>query len=199
MIRAVVFDCGGVFVVDGVYEMSKSVIKEFSLDYEGVKKFFIENFRRMFVGEFSEHVFWERFKQQFGVGVSVAYLSNRLHELYTIQEPVKELAIRLKSNGYKVGFLSNSVKEIAHYAEQVYKINEFFDFGVYSHEVGVRKPMREIYALLLEKARCNPNEIVFVDNEPEYVEAANSVGIKGVLFTSPTMCIESLKGMGVRL
>jgi putative hydrolase of the HAD superfamily len=60
-------------------------------------------------------------------------------------------------------------------------LEAFFDNVIISEEVGSRKPERKIYLLAMEKAKCTPQESVFIDNDEECILGASSVGMKTVL------------------
>jgi len=82
---------------------------------------------------------------------------------------------------YKIGIISNVMAEYIHLilSEDDLKL---FDDIVLSYKVGVAKPDVEIYKLSLQNLGVKPNEAVFVDDQQRYVEAAMSLGMKGVYF-----------------
>lgn len=89
----------------------------------------------------------------------------------------------LKKKGYKLYFLSN-------YSEHLYKETcqhmgflKKFDGGIFSYAVRCIKPEEKIYRLLLEKYDIDPKRAVFFDDLPKNIEAANRLGIQGILFT----------------
>jgi putative hydrolase of the HAD superfamily len=59
-------------------------------------------------------------------------------------------------------------------------IDGFFDDVINSADVGACKPDARIYGVLLERAGCAAEQVVFVDDTPENVEAANALGIRGI-------------------
>lgn len=54
--------------------------------------------------------------------------------------------------------------------------DELFTKTYYSHEVGMRKPDREIYDYLINDAEINPNETLFIDDTMENVTMAMECG-----------------------
>ncbi len=90
---------------------------------------------------------------------------------------------QLKKNEIRVGLLSN--------------INDRYitlmrDFGFYepfepcllSCEIGLEKPNPKVYELLLQTMHLPPQDIVFIDDKVENVEAAKEMGIDAILFES---------------
>ncbi len=196
-IKIIVFDLGGVLVVDGVYPMIKHLTEKFSINRKGVKKFVIKEFEHMFEGRHTELGFWKKFDKEFEVTTDPKTLEKRLNEYYGIKKDTRKLIIKLRKKGYRVGFLSNSVREIVAYLEKKYKISKLFDFGLYSHTVKIRKPKKKIFRILLKKIAAKPDEIIFIDDNPKYVTGSRSVGIKTIRFVSAAQAARQLKKFGV--
>ena len=87
-----------------------------------------------------------------------------------------ELIAELKSAGYRVFVLSNMSKEYIEYLRKM-PVYSHFDGDVISCEVGLTKPEKEIYTLLLERFGLEPSQTMFIDDRKENVEAAAEVGI----------------------
>lgn len=101
------------------------------------------------------------------------------------RERIKFLT-RLKSK-YKVYLLSNTNSIHWKYYDQYFQDNydypslsTFFSDAWYSHLMGVRKPDPEIFKMVLEKGKLNPQETAFVDDILENVDAASTLGIRPV-------------------
>ncbi len=69
---------------------------------------------------------------------------------------------------------------------------EWFDGMIISGEVGLKKPDAGIYRLLFERYRIEPGTTLFIDDVPENLEAAEVLGLKGLLFTSAGKLREDL-------
>ncbi|MBI4177159.1 MAG: HAD family phosphatase [Candidatus Aenigmarchaeota archaeon] len=197
MKKIIVFDLGGVLVVDGVYPMIGHLSSKFSLDKMKVKKFVVAEFDHMFEGRHTELAFWKKFDRKFGVTTDPKTLEERLNGYYGIKKETKNLVAGLRKNGYKVGFLSNSVREIVAYLEKKYRISRLFDFGIYSHRAKTRKPRKKMFRLLLRKIHAKPGEIIFIDDNPHYVRGSRSVGIKTIRFVSANQTAKALRKLGV--
>jgi putative hydrolase of the HAD superfamily len=81
------------------------------------------------------------------------------------------------------------------------KINEYFDFQLYSDEAGMSKPNPAFFELMLQNIKrvnhpkqINLNNIIHVgDNPVTDIEGANAAGIKSMLINSSNQDITSLK------
>jgi hypothetical protein len=72
-----------------------------------------------------------------------------------------------------------------------------FKGGVFSHEVGVRKPNRRIYEILLERTRVEARQVLFVDDKDWALVPAAQLGLKTVLFRDSEQVRQELKRLGV--
>lgn len=95
--------------------------------------------------------------------------------------PTAKLIGELKAAGYKLYVLSNMSREFIDFLRKQ-EVYQNFDGDVVSCEVGVVKPMPEIYDLLLERFELNPAETIFIDDREENIKAAEKKGITGFHF-----------------
>ena len=65
-----------------------------------------------------------------------------------------------------------------------FKFLHWFNGGIFSHEVGVRKPDLRIYKLALKTAGVAASEAVFIDDKPKNLVPAKALGMKVILFQS---------------
>jgi len=72
-----------------------------------------------------------------------------------------------------------------------------FDHLVLSHEVRAMKPRPEIYQAALDYAGCPPEECFYTDDIADYVAAARSMGIDGVVFESCSQLEGELRRRGI--
>lgn len=97
---------------------------------------------------------------------------------------LKELADR----GYNIYILSDLSKDCYNYNRK-FNFFRFTKGGVYSFKIGSVKPSMNNYYTLLRKYNLVAEESIFIDDRKNNIDAANSIGIHGILFTD----IESLK------
>ena len=90
----------------------------------------------------------------------------------------------LKDRGYKVYYLSNWSAWTHELIQQEGKFDflNLMDGGVFSYDAGFMKPHEEIYKILLNKYKINPEEAIFFDDKLENIEAAKKLGIGGIIF-----------------
>lgn len=109
-------------------------------------------------------------------------------------EATARLIPELKMAGYRVIVLSNMSKEYIDFLRKK-PVYSHFDEEIISCEVGLVKPEREIYELLLTRYGLRPEETIFIDDRQENVDAAAELGITPFLFDrrNPEKSCEELK------
>lgn len=107
-----------------------------------------------------------------------------LNILISENKLVTDYLKELKNKGYKIFILSNVTKDDINEHQKRFDFFKLIDGAVYSAEIGYIKPDKECYEILLEKYNLKPNECIFIDDMITNVEAANKIGINGVLFNN---------------
>lgn len=103
----------------------------------------------------------------------------------------------LRAAGVPVWSITNFSRE--KYPEAVARfpfLAGFRDTVVSAHE-GLLKPDPAIYRVLIDRNRLDPASCLFIDDLPENVEGARSIGMQGVVFTSPEQLAADLASFGL--
>lgn len=100
-------------------------------------------------------------------------------------------ARRLRDEGYRVGLLTNNIKEYGDAWRATIPV-EIFDDIVDSSVVGVRKPDARIFLMAAERLGVTPPQCVFLDDVASNVEGAKAVGMAGIVVGNPWAAIEEL-------
>ena len=103
----------------------------------------------------------------------------------------------LKKKGYRIYILSNfSEKALREAASELDYIDKA-DGAVISYTVNLIKPDPEIYKCLMNRYDIVPDEAVFVDDNPDNIEAAKKLGFHTVLFKGKEDADRELEKLGV--
>jgi len=94
----------------------------------------------------------------------------------------RETLSQLKARGYRLGLLSNLFGDETRWPSE-FELDHYFDAMVFSCEVGMGKPERDIYLLAAGRLAAKPEECVFVDDAPAYLAGAHAVGMTTVQIT----------------
>jgi putative hydrolase of the HAD superfamily len=92
-------------------------------------------------------------------------------------ELVHDLKMRY---GLKVAAVSNEGKELTIHRIHKFELNKIVDFFISSCFVHIRKPDKDIYKLALDVAQAKPEQVVYIDDRPMFVDVAKSLGIHGI-------------------
>jgi len=99
-----------------------------------------------------------------------------LKNLHWYQE-MFDLARDLRAKGYKTAILSNMIAPLSWVAHRMPTTNEFSPV-VISADVGHSKPRPEIYYILLDQIKLQPEECLFIDDRHENLATAETLGFK---------------------
>jgi epoxide hydrolase-like predicted phosphatase len=148
-------------------------------------------------GRLTEEEFEPRFAAVLGVS-EPAGLIDRLFAGMRADEEMLSAVAAAKRAGVRTGLVSNSWGK-GRYDRS--RFPELFDGTVISGEVGMRKPLPEIYALGAESIGLEPADCVFVDDLPPNLKPAAELGMATVHHVSADQTIpqlEELLGVALR-
>jgi putative hydrolase of the HAD superfamily len=92
-----------------------------------------------------------------------------------------ELLEYLKSNGYKIGLVSNWSDEVPTVWEDI-PLSKYFDTSVFSCKAGMMKPDPRIYTMALEQLSLEPEACIYIgDGDSSEIAGASEVGMTAVL------------------
>ena len=117
--------------------------------------------------------------------------------VYSPKRKVFSLARLLHRRGYRIGVLSNTEEpSMCFFYKQGYDI---FDVLVFSCEEEILKPQKTIYKRIVERLRVKPQETVFIDNNPEFVEGAKQAGLNAILLKDIDQLKKELSRLSVKV
>ena len=90
----------------------------------------------------------------------------------------------LKARGYRLLYLSNYSRYVMNLNPEVLDFLPLLEGGVFSCDVKLIKPQREIYECLAKKFHLVPSECVFLDDLEKNIKAAEEFGFNGIQFVS---------------
>jgi 2-haloacid dehalogenase len=105
----------------------------------------------------------------------------------------------LQRQGTPLYAITNYPAEKFKQARQRFDFLNFFVDVVVSGEERLIKPEPAIYRVLLDRNDLAARDCVFIDDSPANIDAANVLGIDGILFTGPEDLAVSLKDRGFAL
>jgi epoxide hydrolase-like predicted phosphatase len=94
---------------------------------------------------------------------------------------------------YRTGILSNSFVGAREREQAAYGFEDLVDEVVYSHEAGMSKPDRRIYALVCSRLNVRYDETVFLDDTDVCVAGAHEAGIHAVRYRDNAQAIAEIE------
>ena len=103
------------------------------------------------------------------------------------------------SKNYRLALLSNTDPIHMSNEEARFPFFRFFPMRIYSHRVGASKPNPIIYRKALQACKVRAEEAVYIDDVAAYAEAAQGLGMSGIIFQSPAQLQSDLRKLGVQI
>jgi putative hydrolase of the HAD superfamily len=123
--------------------------------------------------------------------------------MYAQSQPFPEMIGLMQAlkahHGLQVAAVSNEGRELSVFRVQHFKLGSFIDFFVSSCFVHYRKPDADIYRIALDIAQVSPEQVIYIDDRPMFVEVAQSLEIKGIIHTGVENTRKALEGLGLSL
>ena len=92
----------------------------------------------------------------------------------------------LAGKGAQLALLSNMPAEMSYRYESEASWPAFFAARYFSGRLGMVKPDERIYRHVLDGLGAAPEDVVFIDDNPANIEAAEALGMRAVLHTEDT-------------
>lgn len=184
MIQAVVFDCFGVLAYDGWLAYCD---KYFDDKPDSLEQAIVSN-RKVDAGLISYEDFVTDVAQLAGISETEARATLERNppneKLFAfIQSKLKPI--------YKIGMLSNAG---ANWLPDIFEQEQIdlFDEVVLSYQLGAIKPDPIMYQTVAARLGVAPEDCIFIDDQPRYVDAAVQQGMKGIRFETTTQVIKNI-------
>lgn len=197
MVKAIIFDLGGVLFTNGTAAFVKKIVMRYGQNETIVRDVLDGKLGSLYrEARISREEFWRGVKEVLGLHEKMEQLESEWIESYELIEGTKKI-IEALSKKYKVYYLSDNVRERVEQLDRKYHFLSIFTGGIFSHEVGVRKPNPRIYQMVLKLARVDPHEAIYIDDKSHFLSPAQALGIATFVFTTPEQLREDLKTRGI--
>jgi len=129
-----------------------------------------------------------------GKEVDFSLLRDLLGDM-AVHGQVVERIRALRAEGYRVGLVTNNVREASATWRALVPVEELFEVIVDSSEVGMRKPSPAIFHHALELLGATPDQAVFLDDAPGNVAGARAAGLQAILVDDPDEALAALDAL----
>ena len=200
-IRTLFVDVGGVLLTNGWDHLArKRAAKHFELSWAEMD----ERHRLVFETHeqgrlsFNEYLGWVVFHER-GPFTRIQFRDF----MFAQSRPfpgMLDLIARLKArHDLKIVVISNESREVNAYRIRTFHLDRLVDTFISSCFVHMRKPDLEIFRLALDLAQTAPENTVFIDNTPMFVQIAVGLGMHGILHVDAESTRRELASLGLQI
>ncbi len=194
MIRAVIFDVGGVITKE--FPGFKILAGKLGIDYNLIVKVWNENEIKIHEHKMPIENFLNIVKEKAKITTDIVAAWEKIYfETMNVDVDVLRIIKKLKDK-YKLIIISNAAE---FHARQIRRkgVYSHFDNVFLSYAVGIAKPQKGIFAHALKELQLTADECVFIDNDEKNIAAANALGFKTINFKNAEQLTGELKKLGV--
>jgi len=203
-IRFVYFDLGNVLATFDVDRACRNVSDRWGVDHAAVRLAIWDSGLqdRFEHGEISAEQFADLIRRALFLDRDSApteELLDRLSDMFAPVEEMISLVDEVRHGGVRLGILSNTC--VAHWQwlirAQYAALRGHFDQVILSFEHGVMKPHASLYQIATDRSGELAHSILFFDDRPDNIAAAQASGWHAHQFTDAAAAREVLRGTGV--
>lgn len=195
MVRAVVFDIGGVLELTPPTGWQQRWRTRLGLSEERFRTLLAPPSRAGSLGQIDLEQFTASTQELLGLDdeQTAAFMDDIWHEY--LGTPNTELIGYFTGlrDRVRTGILSNSFVGAREREQERYGFEDRCDAIAYSHEIGVMKPDSAAYAAVCDLLEVEPHEVVFLDDLEMCVEGAVAVGMMAVLYRDNEQAIAEIE------
>ncbi|HXL58196.1 MAG TPA: HAD family phosphatase [Chitinophagaceae bacterium] len=199
-INTIFTDIGGVLLTNGWDRgCRRKAIDVFKLDPEETEERHHLCFDTLEIGKITLNEYLDRVvfykKRSFTRSKFWQFMCDQSQPLPGMIELIQQLK---KGYRLKVAVVSNEGRELATYRIKQFKLNELADFFIVSSFVHFRKPDADIFRIALDTAQVSPQQVVYIEDRPMFVQVACSLGIHGLRHTDYNSTCRKLEKFGLK-
>jgi len=199
-ITCVFLDVGGVLLTNGWGHQSRALAaKAFDLNLKEMEDRHHLTFDTYEVGKLT----LEEYLSRTVFYVERSFTRDQFREfMFAQSQPYPEmieLVRNLKSrHKLRIAVVNNEARELNSHRIQRFKLNGFVDFFISSCFVHFRKPDADIYRLALDVAQTPAEQVVYIEDQPLFVQIAEGLGIQSILHTDYRSTCAKLASFGLQ-
>jgi epoxide hydrolase-like predicted phosphatase len=196
MIKAIIFDAGGVLLEGKVEDVYKALSEELNIDFKELMRMRAKHIGSLRTGKMSARRFSRFAEMKFHLkgGFYKKWKKVCLEEMPVNKETL-EIAKKLSKN-YRTAVISNTNSLYVEINSER-KLYTTFEFAINSCEERCMKPQKEIFRKALEKLGLEAEECIYIDDNMEILETPKEMGFRTIWFKNSRQLAHELKELGI--
>lgn len=200
--RAIIFDGGGVIFTYSFDNTFKYWAEVGGKNINEIKSKFVfdETFKIFEKGQIDASTYRTHVLTMLGLNISNDEFDEGWNSIYLESVPgITQLLQGLRTK-YRLVVLTNTNEiHTKKWKIMFASILNYFEKIFSSHEIHARKPERKAYETVLGHLQLNPDEVIFLDDNTEYIQAATRMNIASIHVRSFRQMVVELHKRGVEV
>ncbi len=192
MYKLILFDLGGVLFTNGTKKFISDLSTRYNIPILKIQEVIDGDIGTQYrEGKITREGFWKKVIDGLNLKDNIDELEKEWIDGYELIEGTKDIVLSLKGR-YILYYLSDNVEERVQKLDKKFSFLKWFDGGIFSHKIGIRKPDPRIYQAAVSLANVLPQDAIFIDDKQDFLPPAKELGITTIWFESPEKLKESL-------
>ena len=185
-IRALILDFGGVISLPQNSKKLYNILQTSNLEHNDFMKVYLNQRANYDNGQITGKQYWLNILQYYGFESKIPKIPNLIKEdiasWTVINDSMIQFISEIRGKFFKLAIISNMNNDVLEYLRVNFRWFELFDELIFSCEVGINKPNREIYKICLRELNLSACDCLFVDDSLENVRAAKELDMHAIQF-----------------
>ena len=194
MINTIIFDFGGVLGTDADTVFIE-VLENHGISKEKANEIWNQYWPKLKEGTSGVEEIWKSVKLELNEDIKL--LIDEYEDKIEVYPEIIEFCKKIKKRGYNLGILANEALEWMDIKRIKGNLNGVFDKVYSSADLKMYKPNPEAYKMILRNLNAKSSEAIFIDNMERNTKAAESIGIKSILFENLEQLKQELTALNI--
>jgi glucose-1-phosphatase len=200
-IEALLFDLGKVLINFSFEPVVKTLHESCSIsraEFEAIlwDKVLVRRYER---GEISTREFYDYLCQKASLNMTLPQFRATWSSVFMPEPLISEELLTNLKHRYPLILISNTNEVHVDFIREKYRVFDYFDHLIFSHEVGSLKPDPKIFEHAIALSKRPAGALFFTDDREENIVAAKALGIHAYQFVSEVRLVEALRQAGVEV
>jgi len=194
IIRAVLFDFGGVLVEEGFREGLYNLARQQGINPQAVHRAAYDAIYESgyVLGWGTEDEFWRILRQKTDLSGEIETVRQVIAARFALRPRMFAMVRALRRQGYVTGILSDQTDWLDRLDAKLHFFKSF-DKIYNSYHLGKGKRDPSLFDDVVGDLGLVPNQVLFVDDDAGNVERARSRGLKALLFLNEDQCMDDIQ------